>query len=58
MSKAVFGPQVVQKKSGFLPILGTIARPFLVSGPCAIGSKLLDGVGKKYLVEEKKKERV
>ena len=47
-----------KKKSAFFPILGTIARPFLVSGPCAIGSKLLVGVGKKYLVVEKKKERV
>ena len=43
-------------KGGFLPILGTIARSFLVSGPCAIGSKRLDGVEKKYLVAEKNKK--
>ena len=42
-----------KQKGGFLPILGTIVRSFLVSGPCAIGSKRLDDVEKKYIVVEK-----
>ena len=36
---------------GFLPILGTLAKPILVSTAGAIGGKVLEGIGKKYLGE-------
>ena len=45
-----------RQKGGFLPLLGTLARPFLLSAAGSIGSKLFEDVGKKYLVVENEEE--
>ena len=41
-----------KQKGGFLPLLGTLARPNLLSAAGSIGSKLLEVLEKKYLVVE------
>ena len=45
------------EKRGFLHLLGTLTRPILLSAAGSIGSKLLEGVGKKHLVVEKEEEQ-
>ena len=45
-----------RQKGGFLPILGTIARPLLVSPAGAIGGEVLKGIGKKYFWEKATKK--
>lgn len=44
-----------KQKGGFLPIIGKIARPLLVSVAGAISSKLLEGVGRKIFGGRKKR---
>ena len=39
------------QKGSFLPILGTIAKPLLVSAVGALGGEVLKETGKKYLGE-------
>ena len=36
-----------KQKGGFLPILGALARPLLVSAAGAVGGEVLKGLGKK-----------
>ena len=40
------------QKGSFLPILGTIAKPLLVSAVGALGGEVLKETGKKYLGEK------
>ena len=44
-----------KQKGDFLPILGALARPLLVSAADAVGGEVLKGLGKKNLGGEKKK---
>ena len=41
-------------KGGFLPIIGALARPLLVSAAGAVGGEVLKGLGKKILGERKR----
>ena len=42
-----------KQKGGFLPILGALARPLLVSAAGAVGEEVLKGFGKENLGGEK-----
>lgn len=44
-----------KQKGGFLHILGTLARPLLVSGTGAINGEVLKGLGKKFGGKKTKK---
>ena len=50
------------QKGGFLPILGTLAKPLLVSAASAIGGEVLKGIrqkifwGKKRVTKEEQKD--
>ena len=37
-----------KQKGDFLPILGALARPLLVSAAGAVGGEVLKGLGKKF----------
>ena len=46
-----------KQKGGFLPILGALARPLLVSAAGAVGEEVLKGLGKKILLRRKRRSR-
>ena len=43
------------QKGGFLPILGTLAKPLLVSAAGAIGGEVLKGIGQKIFLGKKRR---
>ena len=46
-----------KQRGGFSPLWGTIARPLLVCAAGAVGSKLLESVGKKIFRDRKRIRR-
>lgn len=46
------------QRGDFLPLLGTNARPLLVSAVGAVGSKLLQNLRKKYLEVEEREDHI
>ena len=45
------------QKGGFLPILGTLAKPLLVSAASAIGGKVLKGIRQKIFWGKKRRHK-